>query len=59
MSSINQSKKYIAGIEFQVSCCKPELNVPNLIPQDLNERAGGRYIYPVKLWTYNPEEAIT
>ena len=52
-------KLYITSVDFIISDSKIETNHANIILQDLNEGAGGRYIYPVKSWTFDPKEAIT
>ena len=55
----NIPKRYITSIDFVKSDSKIETNHANIILQDLNEGAGGKYIYPVKSWTYDPVKAIT
>ena len=52
-------KRYITSIDFIISDSKIETNHANIILQDLNEGAGGKFIYPVKSWTFDPAKAIT
>ena len=51
--------RYLRTIHFIKSDSKIETDHDNIILQDLNEGAGGKYIYAVKSWTYDPEEAVT
>ena len=51
--------RYIRTIDFIVSDSKIETDHEHIILQDINEGAGGKYIYAVKAWTFDPEEAVT
>lgn len=53
-------KKYICSIRFETSVFSQSgLDNPDAIDQDLNQGSGGRYIYPVKMWTWSREEAVS
>ena len=52
-------RKYIGHIDFVVSSSKIKTENVDFIPQDLNEGSVGKYIYAVKVWTNDPNHAIT
>ena len=54
-----QGPRYVGGIDFMVSWSEINFNHPDHIMQDLNCGSGGKYIYPVKQWTFDPNNAIT
>ena len=48
-----EQQKYIAGIKFETSFfSQSALDNPEICGQDLNEGSGGKYIYPLKQWTW-------
>lgn len=51
--------KYISGIGFICSKSSIKTTGPNFFPQDFNQGSRGKYIYAVREWTGDPEEAIT
>ena len=53
------NKRYIAGIDFISSWSKIQTNNRDIILQDLNEESAGLYLYPIKKWTDNPNEAVS
>ena len=52
-------QRYISGIDFNVSWSSIDSSNPDFINQDMNNWSGGKYIYPNKLWTHDPNQAIT
>lgn len=50
---------YISGLKFITSDHALSDTDPNIIPQDFNAGSGGKFIYAVKQWTNNAEDAVT
>ena len=56
---MESAKRYLHDIEFLVSDALIQTKDADVIMQDLNQGANGKYIYLVKKWTMDKSQAIT
>lgn len=55
----NSEQRYISGISFVYSFSEIDASCQDFIHQDINQGSLGKYIYAMKEWTSDPNEAIT